>query len=378
MTDLPTRSSLVADGRAAAEGERPALSQWRTGGVASAILSAMAQQGLSLLRRVLGYRSESMFGLASGGALDTKITDEDPALTRGEAAAAVATLTVTRGAYVGAHTITAGTDVTGTDAAGQPVTWSIQTTTVLSASASSVEVVAVAPDAGPAGNLPASSLTTIDGLPDGLTVSQPSRASGGADVEDDVAYLERRRLARRSRGVRSTPEGLLGTALGVSGVSYAAIDETETDENGAILAVYVYVGDPDATADDALVDRVQYALDTGEDTEVSAYRAAGIRVIAQATSRDERSWSVTWRGPADITESQIKQALIGSLDTYAPAASVYLSSVERDIHQWLPRINAVDVFLAGSAARVIEPAAASQAVRAADDGSTITVTREGA
>lgn len=369
---VPTHAELVAAAQAEITGADARLTDFRAGSVLDAVVNKGAMLGGEVLRWGVARFKSCFVDTAEGSDLDALITSlGGPA--REQASAATAYLTLTRSSYVGAYTITAGTEVYGTAPNGQRVTFEVLNDIVLGSGAGSIaNRPAEAQTNGPDFNVPAATLVNIDGLPAGLAITQPQRAAGGAYEQEDDDYRAAFRLWRRTLA-KGTPDALRYGALLVEGVSYATVDESDiADEDGGFVALYI--GDPDAEANDALVDAVELSLETGGE-DGTGFRAAGIEVRVFAASRDERTIAVTVkiRRGSDITEAAIKTAIIDWFDDLDPGKTWFLSATEAAIHA-LDRINVLSADITTPSAREVTPTQRYQALRTAADGSDITVT----
>ena len=372
MPDFPTHADLYDAAKAGITSADSRLTDFREGSA----LDATAGTGAMLAGETMRW-SERRFracfvDTAEGDDLDDLITGlGGPA--REEASAAIAYVTLTRTSYVGAYTINAGTEIYGTAPNGQRVTFEVVNDIVLSGAASAISNRAVeAQTNGPDFNVPAATLVNIDGLPAGLVLTQPQRAAGGAYEQKDDDYRAAFRLWRRTLA-KGTREALRYGALIVPGVDYATVDESYiADEDGGYVAVYI--GDPDAEANDALVDAVELSLETGGE-DGTGFRAAGIEVRVFASERDERAIAITVkiRRGSGITEATIKDTLIAWFDTVDPGVTAYLSAAEAAVHA-IDRLNVLSADITTPTARELTPTQVYQAVRTAADGSDITVT----
>lgn len=369
---VPTHAELVAAAQAEITGTDSRLTDFRAGSVLDAVANTGAMLGGEVMRWGVARFKSCFVDTAEGGDLDALITSlGGPA--REEATAATAYLTLTRSSYVGAYTITAGTEVYGTAPNGQRVTFEVVNDIVLGSGASSIgNRPAAAQTNGPDFNVPAATLVNIDGLPAGLAITQPQRAAGGAYEQSDDDYRAAFRLWRRTLA-KGTPDALRYGALLVEGVSYATVDESDiADEDGGFVALYI--GDPDAEANDALVDAVELSLETGGE-DGTGFRAAGIEVRVFAASRDERAIAVTVkiRRGSGITEATIKTTIIDWFDDLDPGKTWFLSATEAAIHA-IDRVNVLSADITTPSTREVTPTQRYQALRTAADGSDITVT----
>lgn len=370
--DIATHAELVAAAQAEITATDARLTDFRTGSALGAVANAGAMLAGEVNRWAAARFKSCFVDTAEGADLDSLITSlGGPA--REQASAALAYLTLTRSSYVGAYTITAGTEVYGTAPNGQRVTFEVVNDIVLGGGASSItNRPAEAQTNGPDFNVPAATLVNIDGLPAGLAITQPQRAAGGAYEQSDEDYRAAFRLWRRTLA-KGTLDALRYGALLVEGVSYATPEEVLADDD-SIAYVALYIGDPDAEGNDALVDAVELSLETGGE-DGTGFRAAGIEVRVFAASRDERTIAITVkiRRGSEISESDIKTAIIDWFETLDPGKTWYLSRTETAVHD-IDRTNVLAVDITTPTAREVEPTERYQALRTAADGSDITVT----
>lgn len=370
--DIPTHAELVAAAEAEITAADPRLTDFRRGSALGAVANTGAMLAGETLRWSAARFRSCFVDTAEGNDLDSLITSlGGPA--REQASAATAYLTLTRSSYVGAYTITAGTEVYGTAPNGQRVTFEVLNDIVLGGGASSIaNRPAEAQTNGPDFNVPAATLVNIDGLPAGLAITQPQRAAGGAYEQSDEDYRAAFKLWRRTLA-KGTPDALRYGALIVEGVDFATVDESYiAEEDGGYVALYI--GDPDAEGNDALVDAVELSLETGGE-DGTGFRAAGIEVRVFAASRDERAIAITVkiRRGSEISEGAVKTAIIDWFETLDPGKTWYLSRTETAVHD-IDRTNVLAADITTPTAREVEPAQRYQALRAAADGSGITVT----
>lgn len=372
MPDFPTHADLYDAAKAEITSTDARLTDFRDGSALDASAGTSAMLAGEVLRWSERRFRACFVDTAESDDLDSLITSlGGPA--REQAAAATAYITLTRTSYSGAYTITAGTEIYGTAPNGQRVTFEVVNDIVLSGVASAVaNRAAAAQTNGPDFNVPAATLVNIDGLPAGLVLTQPQRAAGGAYEQGDAAYREAFRLWRRTLS-KGTPAALRYGALIVPGVSYATVDESNiAEEDGGYVALYI--GDPDAEGNDALVDAVELSLETGGD-DGAGFRAAGIEVQVFAASRDERSLAITVRirRGSGIVAADVKTALIEWGETIDPGVTAYLSAGEAAVHD-IDLVNVLSADITTPTARELTPTQVYQAIRFAADGSGITVT----
>lgn len=371
-TTFPTNAELLAAGQAEITARNGSLTDFRDGSALDAVNGGAVMLAGEVQRWGVKRFKSCFLDTAEGDDLDAWVADRGgPA--RGEASEAVATLVVTRGAYVGAYSgLTAGSEVYGTAPNGETVTFEVVSNIVLGSGDATASGQIRALASGPAYSVPAATLVNFDGLPAGLTLTQPQRATGGADAELDAEYRDTYRLWVRTLA-KGTPDALEYGARLVSGVTYATVDESfiACDDGGYVA---IYIGDPDAEGNDDLVAAVLVSLETGGD-DGAGFRAAGVRVEVFASERDERSLTIAVkvREGSEISTDDVKAAILAWFDTLKPGATWYLSATEAAVHD-IDRVNVLSADVTTPSAREVTPTEVWQALRTAADGSGITVT----
>lgn len=364
---IPTFQDLYDEAQAEMQARDARLTDFEPGSALDAVAGSSAVLGDGVLRVGLHRWRASYVETAERADLDTRITDfGGPA--RKLAAAAVVPLTLTRGAYTGAYTINGGTTVSGVAPDGSAVAFTLDDDIVLGLAAGSATGTATCSATGRAGNVPAGTLTTITGLPAGLTIGHTQRAAGGTADELDPDYRARYRLflAALERG---TVEALEYGAKLVPGVTFATVDES-TAGYSAGGYVGLFIGDPDGSGNDELAALVR--------TEIEHWRAAGIEVQTFAAEREEIDFTLVVKlaETSPLTDVDVALAAVAWLDDLAPSRSLYLSGYEAAVHAKLGTdVRSVDITADDSPGlRVIAPSAAYKAIRTAADGGGLTVT----
>jgi uncharacterized phage protein gp47/JayE len=365
----PTFQEFYDEAKGEIQDRDPRLTDFEAGSALDGLTGASAVLADDVMRVGLHRWKAAYVDTAEGDDLDVRITDfGGPA--RKPAAAAVVPLILTRGAYVGAYTVDAGTEVTGEAPDGSEVAFTVDEDIVLGLAASSATGQATCTATGRGGNVPEGTLDTITGLPSGLTIGHTQRAAGGAEKETNPAYRARYRLflAAQQRG---TVEALEYGAQLVPGVTFATVDESTSawDAGGY---VGLFIGDPDGSGNEELADLVRVEIDN--------WRAAGVEVQVFAAEREELDFTilVNLADTSAVTDIDMAEAAIAYLDELAPSKSLYLSRMEAAVHALGEDIRSADITCDGHGTdRVIEPTEAYKAIRTAADGGglTITITR---
>lgn len=377
--ELPTFEELYAAGKTEAQTRQPSLTDFEPGSALDALTGSAAVSSDDVLRVAL-YRWQAAYvDTAKGTDLDRRIVDFGGP-ERLAASAAVVTLTITRGAYVGAYTLPYGTEVTGDAPDGSIVTFTTDGEATLEIAASSVDVQATCTATGRSGNVPEDTLDTVSGLPAGLTIGHADRAAGGSDGEPytdagDDLYRARYKLFLRAQQPGTVAALEYGSKL-VAGVTFAVVDESTVDPESESY-VGVYVGDPDGGSNDTLIE--------GVTTELENWRAAGIEVRVFGAEREEIDLTITatFRAEATVTEADVTTAAIAWLDELPPALPLYLSAYEAALHRAFPPsaypndLRSVEISIDSDPdARSLAPTEPYYAIRTAADGSGLTVTLE--
>lgn len=363
MPAIPTFEELYTDSQTEITRRNPDLTDFEEG----SNLDALAGGGSVLGDLTLGYALDlfaaQFLDTAEGTELDDLVADRF-GLTRQAATASIGSVTFTRGSYVGAWSIPAGTQVQAS-VGGEDILFTTDALVSMGASDNTVTASATAAVAGRSGNVPADTLTQIlDVLTDTTaTVTNPDRMAGGAEAETDEALRERARLFYTTLR-RGTVAAIEAGALSVAGVSYAKVDESNPPANGALS---VYVGDPDGTANASLVALVQAALED--------YRPAGIQVDVIASQREEiviQLEVLVLAGTASATlETAIREAVKAYVNDLAPSEVLYDSQlVHAALRVGEEVLDVTVVFPSGD----FTPSQPYNAVRVVDSDLTLTLT----
>jgi len=272
MADAPTERDLFLAGR-----QEAILSPTRfdkaiidtVGSDINIVFRVASAMGGELSRFLQVAVNELNLSTANGEALDRWVFDRYQ-LTRKEATAAVATLTLSRTNTTPGFTIPAGS-VFGTATGINFVT----TTDVAFADGQigPLSVLAIAEQTGVAGDVePATITQVVSALEDpSVEVTNAEAASGGNERETDDQLRDRARdfFTNARRGTRSAIE--FG-ALDVARVTQATAAETFEETTGLPgYRVTLNISDSDGQANEALAEEVEESLDE--------YRALGVPVL---------------------------------------------------------------------------------------------------
>lgn len=261
------------------------LNVW--GGLFSVIGETISMRGASAMR---GAFAE----LARGPALDRVIYDRSGLLRFGAEEAKV-DLVLARPTPANA---TPGTYETGSIVQTPGgVQFALINDAVFGDFTTTVEVSAQAIIAGAEGNVPAANLSTGVGVTvfstqpfdTTLTVSNPAAAAGGADAEEDLAFLGRY-LSYFPTLSKGTMGAIEYGALQVDGVRVATATEITNPETGfPAAAVELVIGDINGNATSGMVTTVSDKL--------LQYRAGGIpvHVLTGVVARESVQWQLAYK-----------------------------------------------------------------------------------
>lgn len=366
MPTLPTFQDVYDAGKSEIQARNAALTDFAEGSALDAITGGTAVMVDEAFGVLIDLFAAQFVDTAEGADLEALAADRF-GLTRNAAAAAVVTLTFTRGGSTGTLVVPAGTTC---EALVNGVRYQFDTDyeVEMHSSASTVTVTATCTVTGRAGNVAAN---TIDDIIDTLagdataTVANAEAAAGGAPEETDAQFRDRiRRYFSTLR--KGTVAALEAGALNVAGVSFVTVDESliHPDDGGYVA---VYVGDPDAVGNDALADIVE--------AELEEWRAAGILVRVFGSDREEIAMaiSVTARAGVDTSamSAAVRAAALGVTNNLAPKQTLYLSKVEAAVHAVSDDILSVQVTTPSADTT---PTASQNAIRVNDADLEITIT----
>lgn len=366
---VPTFAELYDAAQSEITARQPTLTDFSEGSNLDAVAGAAAVVADEAIRHGIMLARAGFIETAEAGDLDALVTSRGGPV-RKPLTAATTTFVVTRTSYVGAYTFSAGLTVSGYGADGSPVSFNLTTTKTLGAMQSSVSLSATCNESGPNGNVPAGSVTTISGLPAGLTVTQPNRAAGGAAEETDDAYRARYRLGLRARA-RGTPAALEYAALSVAGVAFAAVNEDAIAGDTGYVALYI--ADSTGTGSSDLATAVTTALDTIDIDGTPGVRAAGALVQVLAAAREEiaLAYTVKVKPGSGVTENDVKAAVLAFTNALPPSRTLWPSAAEAAILQIGSDVLDAQQTLPATA---YPPTLAYNSIRTASDGSDVSVT----
>lgn len=364
-TAVPTFQQLYDAFRAEVQSRRSDLTDWNEGSVLDAIGGASAMLADESMRYFLALFGELYFDSAVGDALDRLALDR-LGLTRKPATAAYGTVTWTKGDSSAAYTIPAGTSFRATLTDGSSYTASALYDVAIRADQASVGVSVQADLAGRVSNLAEGTLDEVAAplsADPTATATNAAALAGGADEETDSAFRDRiRRYYSTLR--RGTVAALETGALSVPGVAFVSIDESTIEDDGIVR---VYVGDPDARANDTLATLVE--------AELLNWRAAGVMVMVFGSERQEESLTLeidVERGSDLVTLADaVRSGVVGYGDELPPNRLARLSRIQSACHQASRQVLASTVT---SHTGDIEPDDAFKAIRFTSETITLLFT----
>lgn len=318
---LPTADEIYQLAQAEIQARQPALTDFTAGSDLDALTGSAVILADQVIRIVVDRMAAGFVATAVGDDLDTVVTDRYPSLTRTEASASVGTVTFTRGTTTGAISIPAGTTIRAT-VSGTSVDFTTDLTVVMGSGDSSIAARATCTATGAAGNVAASTVTTIvSDIPDDtagdLTLSNAERFVGGADEEGDDAYRARAQAYPSTLGL-GTAAALRTAAIAVPGIAYATVRDDATPG-----IAHVYVADADGNSNSAQVADAQTAVD--------AVRAAGVLVTVEGASRETVAVDLTVYVTTGTGTSALSNAVVAAVlaytDSLGPDEALYLSRV---------------------------------------------------
>lgn len=318
MAEVSTFTELYNLGRAEIQNRGPQWTDFNEGSFLDSSNGGASTLADEISRLMVSLFAELFFGTAEGAALDRLAFDRLNLLRNG-ASNALATLTWTR-SDPGTYTIPIGTTFSAT--IDNDVFEFVSTAAVVVQAADvTVNVPVTAAESGPDHNVPAAAIDTlVDTVTGetGATVTNALAAAGGAAQESDEEF--RSRIQGFFFSVRRATVGALRfAALSVAGVNIATVVE-----DFAANIVYIYVGDPTATGNDALVSLVA--------EEIENWRAAGIQVqvLASVAENTALTFDIVVAAGSDLAQiaSDIREAVEAFGITVGAGQRVYTTALE--------------------------------------------------
>ena len=151
---------------------------------------------------------------------------------------------------------------------------------ILAGQTSSASVAAEAEEVGTSYNVGSATVTVLEDSIPGVTVNNPLAATGGIDLESNIAFNARFQTYIEGLG-RSNIAGLAAGALSVDGITSVSIVELFPPVANVNVDLYVDDGSAVVVPPEKLAE-VQSIID-GDGTETNpGYRAAGVNVVVRA------------------------------------------------------------------------------------------------
>lgn len=265
MPVAPSFDDLIEQFIAEAQAQRATL-RFDDGNITEAMAHGAAAMADVVLRYAAQAFKETFLDGARGDALTARAADQHHTERNlATAAEVIVRLERTTGGVAG--TIEAGTTVATTvDAAGNEVRFTTDQAQAVGAGENGPwDIPATCTVTGPIGNVSAGSITRIlDTLFDTFTVTNPERAGGGNDVEQDPPLRVRARTFWRTLR-RATLAAIEHGALQVDSVRIATALEDENTGD-----VTLVVGDADGNSSAQMVADVE--------REIEHWRSAGVDI----------------------------------------------------------------------------------------------------
>lgn len=367
MAELPTFQEVYDAARAEVQRRRPALTDFTEGSVNDALAGSGSVLVNEVAKVVIDSVNELFFATATDEALDRLAADRLN-LERDDASAAIGEVQWTRDA-AGAYTVPEGTVFSATE---NGVTTEYESTSAVSflASDTTLDIPVQATATGTQGNVDAGAVNTIVSSfasDPNATVTNALRMSGGSDVESNEAFRARIRNFFPSIA-RGTVGALEFAAVSINGVTIAVVVEDFDDD-----IVYVYIGDPDATANDALADLVRVELDN--------WRAAGVRVVVASAAAEELTITINLTVPTGSDQttltSEVRAAISDFASVLGAGEPLYISATECAALDANDLIESADITLINAAAPTgtsVSPTLNTNAIRIPEGNITVTYT----
>lgn len=357
MAELPTFQEVYDAGRTELQRRRPTLTDFVEGSVNDAFVGSGATMADEVLAVIVEAVREQFFATAEGDALDRLAIDRLnlPRLQDNPAAGEVQWTRDAAGAYTVPEDFVFEIVVNG-------VTLTFSSTAAVSflASDTTLDIPVVCSTVGPDGNVPAGSsgwtkVSAFASDPD-ATIAASAAMAGGRLRETDEQFRLRIKSYLPSIA-RGTVGALRFASLSVNGVTIATVVEDFDDD-----IVYVYIGDPDASASDPLIDLVTVALDE--------WRAAGVRVQVLAAAAETVTITLALVVPAGTDQATTTANVRAAVEAYAQALgagqTAYCSQIECEAHDAVEAVLSAQVTLVDAVAPTgigIAPSIPQNAIR---------------
>ena len=191
-------------------------------------------------------------------------------------------------------------------------------------------IAAEAEEVGLSYNVSANTITTIESsvAAEIVSVTNPTKATGGADEETDTEMLSR--FKTYINGLQGTNEyGLKAGLLAVDGVRSVGIEEHFPPEDDTIN-VTAYIDDGTGNLTDDLKEEVEDVINGDGTSTNQGLRACGVNVEVKAATQVEIAISVTctiYRTEDAVAQADILEALQDEIDSLGINENVVLTSL---------------------------------------------------
>lgn len=333
MADLPTRTELFnigADDLIARASARPGNRQasaeeiFTPGSDLNLLIAASSAMAEEIVRQ-LGRSAQDLTldgAQDEGGALERFVADRfGTSVVRKQPAPALVTLQFSRTSIAaGAQIYESGSRVSTAGGIQFELTTSAS---FPSTSFGPITALARAVDAGISGNVSANTITQFVTAPTDTTISvtNPSFASGGDDLETAPRFRERARLFPTSRE-KGTLTAIEFGALTVDGVRQATAED-QVGPDGPTARVNLFIADANGQASSQLIALVQTAL--------LEFRAGGIGVdiFGAIPTFVTIQLSLGFEANIDTTAAfdQVRQVIVSRVNELDPQETLYRSLI---------------------------------------------------
>ena len=326
---IRTQQELYDFYKAEVQTRNPKLTDFTDGSINDALAGAFAVGGNELQALLIEKFTITLFDGAEGQDLETLATDHfGDSFARPDASNAVGIVEFTRPTFTaGAVTIPAGTVVkTDQDANGEEKRYDTQVSVNMGATDVSVFASIVAQDEGVTGNTPLGTVINIEStLTDpSIEVNNAADISGGEEELDDVDYLEfiRNEIKKLAGGACPAIEAALENVPGIEKATVKEFITTVIEWNPAtmteigteflIARVKAFISDANGTANAALIDLAETAIET--------VRGCGVKVEVISAVAVSQDWTgvltLNPSGPNFATLSTDTTMIVNSMTEY--------------------------------------------------------------
>lgn len=194
-------------------------------------------------------------------------------------------------------------------------------TAILVGQVNSPSVAVTAEEVGSAYNVSSGTITIIEDSINGVdSVTNALAATGGVDVESDIAYKNRFQAYVEGLG-KSNVAGLRSGALSVEGITSVSVVELFPPIAGVNVDLYVDDG-TSVGVTTAKVAEVQSVINGDGTEENPGYRAAGINVVVKKPGIVTQNITVTLSILSGVDTDQLETDVIDALTAYVNTLGV--------------------------------------------------------